>query len=92
MTEENCFICGVRPGSPVAFPKGMLPVCDRCLDKIPKSVLNEPEPERELFCPACGMEATIGTFNAVECYRDPKAADDLIGPYCALCLDCTAFL
>ena len=88
MMDNDCFICHARPGSPVAFPKGMRLVCDHCLDKIPKDVLNEEGPERELFCPACGMEATVGTFDAVAFYPDPKAVDDLIGPYCAMCLRC----
>jgi hypothetical protein len=82
--NNDCFICHVRPGSLVALPKGVRLVCDRCLDKIPKSVLNEEGPERELFCPGCGMETTIGTFDVVECYPNPKTIDDLIGPYGAV--------
>jgi hypothetical protein len=81
--DNDCFICHARPGSPVALPKRVRLVCDRCLDKIPESVLNEEGPECELFCPACGTEATIGTY-VVEWYPDPKAVDDLIGPYCAM--------
>jgi hypothetical protein len=27
--------------------------------ELPQSVMNEQEPERELFCPVCGMETTV---------------------------------
>jgi hypothetical protein len=54
--------------------------------------VNEKEPERELFCPVCGMETTIVSSDAVKLYPNPKAIDYIIGPYSAVCSHCVTFL
>jgi hypothetical protein len=54
--------------------------------------MNEKEPERELFCPVCGMETTIVSYDAVVYYPNLKDVDYVIGPYAAVCSRCAAFL
>jgi hypothetical protein len=96
MTDNDCFICHAQPGKtvilPIVLPKGVRLVCDCCLDKVPQSVMNEKEPERELFCPVCGMETTIVSYDAVVYYPNLKDVDYVIGPYAAVCSRCAAFL
>ena len=60
--------------------------------EVPQSVMNEQEPERELFCPVCGMETTVVGIDAVVHYENPKDLDYVIGPYAAVCSRCFAFL
>jgi hypothetical protein len=92
MMDTDCFICHAWPGKPAVLPKGVRLICDHCLDKIPQSLMKEEEPERELFCPVCGMETTIVSSDAVKLYPNPKAIDYLIGPYSAVCSHCVTFL
>jgi len=47
--------------------------------EVPQSVMNEQESERELFCPACGMETTVVGIDAVVHYENPKDLDYVIG-------------
>jgi hypothetical protein len=49
--------------------------------EVPQSVMNEQEPERELFCPVCGMETIVVGIDAVVHYENPKDLDYVIGPY-----------
>jgi hypothetical protein len=71
--DHECFICHVRPGRPVALPNGVRLVCDCC--SVLQSVMNEQEPERELFCVVCGMETTVVGIDAVVHYENPKDLD-----------------
>jgi hypothetical protein len=67
-------------------------LCDGCSDKVPQSVMQVEEPERELFCPVCGVERTVVGTDAV--IRDPNPAknvDYIIGPYAAACSVCFTF-
>jgi rRNA maturation protein Nop10 len=50
------------------------------------------QPERELFCPVCGVKTTIITFDAIECDPSPKALYYIIGPYSAMCDRCGSVL
>jgi hypothetical protein len=98
-----CFICQ-QPGRLVFFLQAPKIVCDCCLDKIlkkdPRHELLE-TPERELFCPACGIpaaivvfmsEEAIGTFDADSCIPNAMDIDLIVGPYTAACTGCAAFL
>jgi hypothetical protein len=41
--------------------------------------MQEKEPERELFCPACGMETVIISADAIMYEPNPKHVDYVIG-------------
>jgi hypothetical protein len=73
MMDNDCFVCHAQPGKPAVLPKGVRLVCDCCLDKVLQSLMNQEEPERELFCPVCGMETTIASADGVVYYPNPKA-------------------
>jgi hypothetical protein len=92
--DAECFICHARADMTVALPNGVHFVCETCFDK---DTTKAPEaPERELFCPVCGMETTIVSFDANECGLN--SSDEVLdyilglGPYSALCRCCYSFL
>jgi hypothetical protein len=92
LMDNDCFICHAQPGKPLVLPKGVRLVCDCCLDKVPQSLMNEKEPERELFCPVCRTKTTVVGYDAVMFYRTSKDLDYIIGPYAAVCSCCITFL
>jgi hypothetical protein len=92
MDNGCCLICHAQSGKPSVLPKGVRLVCDCCLDKVPQSLMQEKEPEHELFCPACGMETVIVGADAIMYEPNPKHVDYVIGPYTAVCHRCFAFL
>ena len=59
--------------SPKRDATGLFDCCE-----VPQSVMNEQEPERELFCPVCGMETTVVGIDAVVHYENPKDLDYVI--------------
>jgi hypothetical protein len=75
--DWTIFICHARLGKPVALPNGVRLVCDCCL--VPQSVMNEHEPERELFCAVCAMGTTIVCADIYCALPNPKALDYVIG-------------
>ena len=92
VADPECFICHARPGMTVVLPNGVRFVCESCLNTMPKNATKAEAPERELFCPVCGMKTTIVTFDATECDFNSKALDYVIGPYTAMCSRCDSFL
>jgi hypothetical protein len=59
--------------SPKLDATGLFDWCE-----VAQSIMNEQEPERELFCPVCGMETTVVGIDAVVHYENPKDLDYVI--------------
>jgi hypothetical protein len=76
--DDECFICHDRLNKlGVVLPKRDATGFSTAV-KCRKASLNEQEPERELFCPVCGMETTVVGIDAVVHYENPKDLDYVI--------------